>query len=161
MSMSEPLLPGMESLRFRRMLMTMAADPRERDPPMATSFAQIRSGLQVPVFAIVLALTACASLPPPTAELATAQQAVARAGDADADQYAADDISQARRALELAQAAMAQGREDEARSLAVQAAAVADLAHAYSRKAVADTELAQRRAEISQLRSRLGMEDGQ
>lgn len=147
-------------MRFRRMLMTMAADPRERDPPMATSFAQIRSGLQVPVFAIVLALTACASLPPPTAELATAQQAVARAGDADADQYAADEISQARRALELAQAAMARGREDEARSLAVQAAAVADLAHARSRKAVVDTQLAQRRAEISQLRSRLGMEDG-
>ena len=141
--------------------MTMAADPRERDPPMATSFAQIRSALQVSMFAIVLALTACASLPPPTTELATAQQAVARAGDADADQYAADELSQARRALELAQTAMAQGREDEARSLAVQAAAVADLAQVRSRKAVADTELAQRRAEISQLRSRLGMEDGQ
>ena len=151
----------MESLRFRRMLMTMAADPRERDPPMATSFAQIRSGLHVLAFAIVLALTACASLPPPTAELATAQQAVVRAGDADADQYAADEIAQARRALELAQAAMAQGREEDARSLAVQAAAVGDLAHARSRQAVADTALAQRRAEISQLRSRLGMEDGQ
>src|SRR3546814_12894362 len=84
MSMSEPLLPGSESLRFRLMLMTMAADPRERDPPMATSFAQIRSGLQVLAFATVLALTACASLPPPTAELATARQAVARAGDAEA-----------------------------------------------------------------------------
>ena len=161
MSMSEPPLPGEESLRFRRMLMTMAADPRERDPPMATSFAQIRSALQVPMFAIVLALTACASLPPPTTELATAQQAVARAGDADADQYATDELSQARRALELAQTAMAQGREEDARSLAVQAAAVADLAHARSRKAVADTELAQRRAEISQLKARLGMEDGQ
>src|SRR3546814_16204524 len=107
---------------------------------MATIFAQIRAGLQVRAFATVLALTACASLPPPTAELATARQAVARAGDADADQYAADEVSQARRALELAQAAMAQGREDDARSLAVQAAAVADLAHAYSRKAVADTK---------------------
>src|SRR3546814_6887032 len=85
-----------------------------------------------------LALTGCAGRPPPTAELATARQAVARGGDADADQYAADEVSQARRALELAQAAMAQGREDDARSLAVQAAAVADLAHAYSRKAVAD-----------------------
>src|SRR3546814_14664776 len=122
------------------MLMTMAAVARERDPPMATNFAQSRSGLQVLAFATGLALTACASLPPPTAELATARQAVARAGNADADQYAADEVSQARRALELAQAAMAQGREDDARSLAVQAAAVADLAHAYSRKAVADTD---------------------
>src|SRR3546814_1334856 len=98
--MSEPLLPVSESWRFRLMLMTMAADPRERDPPMATGFAQIRSGLQVLAFATVLALTACASLPPPTAELATAWQAVARAGNADADQYAADEVSQARRALE-------------------------------------------------------------
>lgn len=151
----------MESLRFGRMLMTMAADPRERDPPMATSFAQIRSALQVPVFAFVLALTACASLPPPTAELAAARQAVSQAGDADADQYAMDEISQARRALEMAQVAMAQGREDDARSLAMQAAAVADLARARSRQAVADTELARRRAEISRLRTQLGVEDGQ
>src|SRR3546814_2276132 len=94
MSMSEPLLPGSESLRFRLMLMTMAADPREPDPPMATSFAQIRSDLQVLSFATVLALTACESLPPPTAELATAPQAVDRAGDADADQYATDESSE-------------------------------------------------------------------
>src|SRR3546814_19682740 len=89
-SMSEPLRPGGESLGFHLMLMTMAADPRERDPPRATSFAQIRSGLQVLAFATVLALTACASLPPPTAALATARQAVARAGAADADPYEAD-----------------------------------------------------------------------
>ncbi|HVI60355.1 MAG TPA: DUF4398 domain-containing protein [Luteimonas sp.] len=109
----------------------------------------------------MLALTACASLPPPTAELGAAQQSVARAGDADAEQYAADEYAQARRALELAQAAMADGREDDARSLAVQASAVADLANARSRQARADAELAQRRAEISRLREKLGMEDSQ
>ena len=141
--------------------MTMAADSRERDPPMNTSFAQIRSALQAFAFGVVLVLTACASLLPPTAELGAAQQSVARVGDADADQYAADEFEQARRALELAQAAMADGREDDARSLAVQAAAVADLAHARSRDAVAQTELAQRRAEITRLRQRLQMEDGQ
>lgn len=108
--------------------------------------------------ATVLALTACASLPPPTAELASAQQSVARASEADGDQYAADELAQARRALEMAQAAMAQGREDDARSLAVQAAAVADLANARSRAALAEIELAQRRAEIADLRQRLDME---
>lgn len=128
---------------------------------MAPSFAQIGSALQALAFATVLALTACASLPPPTAELAAAQQSVTRAGDADADQYAADEYAQARRALEMAQAAMSSGREDDARSLAVQAAAVADLANARSRQGHADTELAQRRAEISRLRQKLGMEDGQ
>src|SRR5690606_4715423 len=159
MSMSEPPLPGEESLRFRRMLMTMAADPRERDPPMATSFAHFRSALQVPVFAIVLSLTACASLPPPTEELAAARQAVSQAGDADADQYAADEISQARRALEMAQAAMSRGREDEARSLAVQSAAVADLARARSGQAVAHTALGRRRAESSPRRPQVGGTD--
>lgn len=141
--------------------MTMAANSRERDPPMNTSFAQIRSALQASVFGVVLALTACASLPPPTAELAAAQQSVARAGDADADQYAADEFAQAQRALELAQSAMADGREDDARSLAVQAVAVADLAHARSRDTVAQTDLAQRRSEINRLKQRLQMEDGQ
>ena len=128
---------------------------------MTTSFAQIRSALQASALGVVLVLTACASLPPPTAELAAAQQALSRAGNADADQYAADDFAQARQALEQAQAAMAGGREEDARSLALQAAAGADLAHARSREAVADTELAQRRAEINELRRRLRMEDGQ
>lgn len=139
--------------------MTMAAVPTERDPPMATSFAQIRSALQVPVFGAVLAITACASLPPPTAELGAAQAAVARAANGDADQYAPDDLARARSALELAQAAMAAGRQRDARALAVQAAASADLADARSQAAVADTELAQRRAEITRLKQRLGMED--
>src|SRR3546814_20051775 len=100
MSMSEPLLPGSESLRFRLMLMTMAADPRERDPPMATSFAQIRSGLQVLAFATVLALTACASLPLPTAELATARTAGPPAVTAPAAPPAADHASPARQSGE-------------------------------------------------------------
>jgi len=141
--------------------MTMAANSRERDPPMTTSFAQIRSALQASALGAVLALTACASLPPPTAELAAAQQAVARAGNADADQYAGDDYAQARQALEQAQSAMAAGREDDARALAAQATAGADLANARSHEAVASTELAQRRAEIADLKKRLRMEDGQ
>lgn len=141
------------------MLMTMAADSRERDPPMTASLAQIRSALQASMFGVVLALTACASLPPPTAELAAAREAMMRAGNADADQYAQAEIDQARRALERAQAAMADGREDDARSQALLAAAGADLAHARSREAVANNELAQRRAEIADLRQRLGMEE--
>ena len=141
--------------------MTMAATPRERDPPMPTSFAQIRSALQAPLFGVVLALTACTSLPPPTAELAAAQQAVTRADNADADQYAPDALAQARGTLEQAQAAMARGRESDARLLALQASASADLARARSAEAVANTELAQRRAEITQLKKRLRVEDGQ
>ncbi|RDZ27132.1 DUF4398 domain-containing protein [Lysobacter silvisoli] len=120
---------------------------------MTASFAHFR----FPLLALVLAsaLSACASLPPPTSELSAAQQAVTRADGADADQYAPQDLAAARSALGRAQGAMSSGREDEARRLAVSAAADADLAWAKSRDAVINAELAQRRAEIADLRRRL------
>lgn len=124
---------------------------------MNRSFAQIPRALACIAFAF--ALVACASLPPPTSELAAAQQAVVRADGADADQYAAQEIALARNALAQAQAAMAEGREDEARRLALVAAADADLAYARSREALATAELSQREAEVAQLRRRLQMGD--
>ena len=123
---------------------------------MTASFAQFR--FLLPAAVLVLA-SACASLPPPTSELAAAQQAVTRADGADADQYAAPDIGVARAALAQAQAEMARGREDAARRLALAAAADADLAHAKSREALALAELTQRRAELAELRQRLQTED--
>lgn len=107
--------------------------------------------------AIAFAVAGCASLPPPTAELDAAQQAVARADAADGDQYAAPQLSQARAALERAQAAMARGRDEEARSAALAASADADLAHVLSRAAVARAELAQQQAQVDELRRRLQM----
>ncbi|NZA25332.1 DUF4398 domain-containing protein [Luteimonas sp. SJ-92] len=124
---------------------------------MSASIAQFRAILQASALGIVLALTACASLPPPTAELADAQRAVVRAADADADQYAPDELAQARGQLAQAQSAMAAGREQDARSAALAAAALGDLAHARSREAVANAQVAQRRAQISRLREQLGM----
>lgn len=107
---------------------------------------------------MTFALAGCASLPPPTAELDAARQALSRADAADADQYAAVQISQARTALARAQAAMARGRDDEARAAAVAAAADADLAQVLSRAAVARADYAQRQAEVLELRSRLQMD---
>lgn len=135
--------------------------PREptqsRHPLMNPSFAQFR----IPLLALVLicALGACASLPPPTQELAAAQQAVARADGADAAQHAADHLATARDALNRAQAAMAAGKEDDARRMALAAAAVADLAYATSREAVTRADLAQRQAEVDELRRRLQLEE--
>lgn len=121
--------------------------------PMRPSFAQIR----FPLLAAVLAsaLCSCASLPPPTGELASARQAVTRAEDADADQYAPQELGTARTELSQAQAAMSGGDQDEARRLALSAAADADLAYARSREALATAELNQRRAEVQELRRRL------
>ena len=123
---------------------------------MPMSFAHLRR-IRAAAAATVIgcALAACASLPPPTSELQSAQQAVTRAGQADADQHAPDLIAAARSELSRAQAAMARGDDDEARRFALSAAADADLAHARSQEATQNTELAQRRAEIADLQSRL------
>lgn len=126
---------------------------------MTSTFAQIPRCLQACALASVLALTACASLPPPTSEVAAAQQAVARATAADADQYAHEEIERARTLLGQAQSALAAGRDGEARDAALMAAALADLGQARSREAVAQTELAQHRAQITDLRRQLQLED--
>ena len=138
----------------------MAAHPVDGTAPlMATSFAYFRTTAQALVCGCVLALTACASTPPPTGELAAARQAVSRASDADADQYAAEELARAGDLLTQAQAAMASRREADARELALRSAALADLATAHSREATVRAELEQRRAEVATLRQRLGMED--
>ena len=128
---------------------------------MQPSFAHFRTALQALTCGCVLALTACASLPPPTAELSAAQQAVTRAGNADADQYAAEDLARARSLLAQAQGALAERREADARDLANRSSALAGLALARSREAATSAELEQRRAEIVDLRQRLRLEDAQ
>lgn len=123
---------------------------------MTPSFAHSRNALVALVLAFTLA--ACASLPPPTGELAAAQQAVSRADAADADQYAGTEIAAARSALARAQAAMSAGDDDEARRLALRATAEADLAHARSRAAAVRAMHAQRRGEVAELQARLGVD---
>src|SRR3970040_3172143 len=148
MSMHPPLIERNVTLQLRPRLPTMDARALERGSPpntaplMHPSFAQIRGLLMGTVLAC--ALGACATLPPPTGELATAQQAVTRAEGADADQYASEDLATARTALGRAQAAMASGRENEARNFALAAAADGDLAYAKSRDALARTDVGQR-----------------
>lgn len=126
--------------------------------PMHRSFAQFRYLLLGAVLACTI--SACATLPPPTAELNSAQQAVVRATGADADQYAPDPLATARTGLTRAQAAMAEGRNDDARKLALAAWSDADLAYALSREALATSELVQRRSEVEQLQQRLQGEGG-
>ena len=120
---------------------------------MRPSFAHFRSTLLAAV--LVSALAGCATLPPPTSELAAAQQAVARAGQADADQYAGAAIARARDALSQAQAAMARGRDDDARALANAAAADADFAYADSHAQATVAQYRQRAGEVADLQQRL------
>jgi len=93
--------------------------------------------------------------------VAAAQQAVNRADQADADQYAPDLLNAARSGLERAQAAAANRSERrQVPGLAARAAADADLARARSNEATASARLQQNRAEISELELRLGQEPG-
>jgi len=108
--------------------------------------------------AALLALSACASLPPPTSELAAAQQAITRAVSVDASQHAGEDLARAQSLLAEAQAMLASGQNDQARQLAWRATAAADLAAARSHNAITLITLGQRRNEVEQLRRRLQQE---
>lgn len=120
---------------------------------MRPSFAYPRSALLAAVLTVTLA--SCASLPPPTGEVGAAQQAVASAAQADAEQYAGAEFAAAQSELSQAQAALSAGRDEDARRLALLAAADADLAVARSRAAVAAAAHAQREREVGDLQSRL------
>ncbi|MFT3897088.1 MAG: DUF4398 domain-containing protein [Thermomonas sp.] len=128
---------------------------------MNPSFAHFGKFLY-PRLLLPLALAAagggCATLPPPTAELEQARQALNRAesGASMADAS----IAQARSELAAAQAAMDRGKDNEARSLALAAAADADLAHAASQARDASQAVQQRQADVASLRQTLGVDDG-
>ncbi|MEE7546996.1 DUF4398 domain-containing protein, partial [Xanthomonas sp. Kuri4-1] len=94
---------------------------------MTASFAQIRRSLYVTACAFALSAPALAQVALP--ELAAAEQAVQRATQADADQYAPDLVNLARQELMQAQqAALDRGQRKQAPQIAVRAAADADLA---------------------------------
>ena len=129
---------------------------------MHRSFAQFGRSLCVLVGAFLLLAGLSAPLQAQVAgmpELAAAQQAVNRADQADADQYAPELLISARCALAQAQAAAATRRDRKlAPELAARASADADLARARSNEAVANAQVQQRRQEIGELQRTLGEE---
>lgn len=137
---------------------------------MTPSFAQMSRGPQHPngmrlgaapallVIALTFPLFASARTPLPTQDLETAQAAILRAEAADADQYAAESLLRAKNALTQAQAAVAARKPADAIGLAQLAAAEADYAQARSRESSLQADLTRRRAEIVELRQRLGIE---
>ena len=127
---------------------------------MNASFAQIPRGwhARVAQAALLLALAGCATLPPPVSELSAARTAVENATSADADQYSPDVLASARVELSVAQAAMAEGRNEQARDAALVAAAGGELAEADSRLQVLENDLAQRADEVARLRAQLQLD---
>lgn len=128
---------------------------------MPISFAQFRVTLYAPLVSTALLVTGCATLPPPTAELSAAQQAVMRAEAVDADQYAPEALQQAQTALQQAQAAFTRGKNDDARGAAVEASASGDMARVRSEAARVRAEYQQRFDEVATLQARLHQEVAQ
>lgn len=125
------------------------------------SFAQLRGTLYVMAAALVVTLATISTSGAQTAttpELQAAIDAVARAGAADADQYAHDTIESARQLLRQAQAAQANRDKREAEDFALRAAVEADLARARSEEATANANLAHRQQEVAALKQKLGLE---
>ena len=135
-----------------------ALDTHRNGTPMTASFAQIRRSLYVIALAFAPFSPALAQVAP---ELSVAEQAVQRATQADADQYAPDLISQARQELMQAQqASLDRGQRKQLPALAQRAVVDADLARARSEEAVATAQLEQRKAEVARLQSSLGTGEG-
>lgn len=139
-----------------------AHSPLRHGTPMNRSFAQFRRSLCVMVGVFALSATLAGPLSAQNVvlpELTSAQQAVNRADQADADQYAPELLNSARTALAQAQAAAAsRGDRKRAPDLAVRAMLDADLARLRSNEAVANAQLQQRRMEINELERTLGTE---
>ncbi len=113
----------------------------------------MRHGLYVMAFAFALSAPAWAQ--DAALELAQARQAVDKATQADADQYAPDLIGLARQGLEQAQRAAGDRRERKnAPAMALRAAADADLARVRSEEATVSAQQP-RRNEVNQLQRQL------
>jgi len=110
--------------------------------------------LAAPVLAI-LAMAACASLPPPTSELAVSTAAVAHAAGAGANEAAPIDMNSARDKLTRANKAMADKDYKQALVLSNEAQADARLAEAKADAARAAKAAAAVQADSDALREEL------
>lgn len=97
---------------------------------MTLSSRNIHRSRQLFAAAMLLAMAGCASVPPPTAEMAAAEQALAAAEALQPRGHAATPMNEARRRFEVAQSTLAEQRYEQARMAAIQAQAAAELARA-------------------------------
>lgn len=124
-------------------------------PPMTVS------RLDIPCCAIVLLLTACASVPPPLSALAEAEAHIATAREQRAARLAPTDLNAAEAALQAAREAMARKDYALAQQQAAQSLVLGDLAIAKAGEATLRAQVRERTEENQQLRAQLGLRGGQ
>ncbi len=103
--------------------------------------------------ALALALTGCATVPPPNDSMTLAQNLLQGARDAGAADYAPVDLGFAQDKFQLAQAAMAERNYALATDLAQESTADAELASAKARLGAARTQIQAKLKENTRLRS--------
>lgn len=119
--------------------------------PPAGSLGRIRTATAV--LLLTLALTGCATVPPPDDSMNLAQTQLQAARDAGAADYAPVDLGFAQDKFQQAQAAMAQRKYADAANLAEESRADAELARAKARLGAARAQIQGKVQENTRLRS--------
>ncbi|MEO9214719.1 MAG: DUF4398 domain-containing protein [Rhodanobacter sp.] len=119
--------------------------------PLAGSVGRIRTATGVLV--LTLALTGCATVPPPDDSMNLAQTQLQAARDAGAADYAPVDLGFAQDKFQQAQAAMAERKYADAANLAEESRADAELARAKARLGAARAQIQGKVQENTSLRS--------
>jgi hypothetical protein len=115
----------------------------------------VRVAVSTLTLAMALALTGCATTPPPDGVMNQAQVQLQAARDADAADYAPVDLGFAQNKFQQAQSAMAKRDYDEAAQLADEARADAELARAKARLAAARSQIQKKTSANEQLRDQI------
>lgn len=115
----------------------------------------VRMAVSTLTLAMTLALSGCATTPPPDGAMNQAQVQLQAARDADAADYAPVDLGFAQNKFQQAQNAMANRKYDEAAMLADEARADAELARAKARLGAARAQIQSKTAANQQLRDQI------
>ncbi len=115
----------------------------------------VRTAVSTLTLASMLALSGCATTPPPDGAMNQAQAQLQAARDADAADYAPVDLDFAQNKFQQAQAAVAKGKYDDASLLADEARADAELARAKARLGAARAQIQAKTAANQQLRGQI------
>ncbi|WP_266157779.1 DUF4398 domain-containing protein [Dyella silvatica] len=124
--------------------------------PLKKRANRVRSTVSTLALASMLAmLSGCASVPPPDGAMNQAQLQLRAARDAGAADYAPVDLGMAQNRFQLAQAAMANRKYEDAANLADEARADAELARAKARLGAARAQVQAKSEDNSRLRDQL------
>jgi Domain of unknown function (DUF4398) len=118
-------------------------NPRELKSASPSAYTVAHIGWPILAAAVTLVMAACASTPPPTAQLAVSTAAVSSAGNAGGGEAAPAEMRMARDKLARANAAITAKDYDTARSLAQEAEVDAQLASVKARSGPASKAAAE------------------